>query len=457
MNELQVRIPSGISQSLLREIRREAHRESVVFAFASHARTSSRDLILVREIVVPPESAFLPPRGHGARWSGAYMVGLLNRALETNLGLFIFHAHDGDDVRMSSDDLRSAHDLLPRFQSIVPNRPHGSIVFGNYSVDGMVQMPYARNTTDRLTVRLLERNSVRTFPLPNIGEDRQLLLRQPLTVSALLRTILRRLVVAVVGASGGGSQVIPQLAALGVGEIICIDDQRADQSNRLASPNLGWIDAALGLSKVTAAKYRAWLVNREVRISAIRARIPEQKALDALKRADLVIGCVNNLHARADINEVAWRYCIPYIDVGLRMVTDSSPAAQEPRPVVQYPGNLCVSIPGEPCLWCSGFLSDTRLLQESNGQGRSYLQDPGGSDVFVTCFNGTLASEAVAEALRLVTGLDCRREFRRQYDGFEGSLLQMSVAKDEACRLCSSGLATGDPNWARLDPEPSIP
>ena len=44
--------------------------------------------------------------------------------------------------------------------------------------------------------------------------------RQPLTISGYQKKFLKQSVVAVVGMSGGGSQVVPYLATFGVGEII---------------------------------------------------------------------------------------------------------------------------------------------------------------------------------------------------------------------------------------------
>lgn len=452
MSKIQVRVPCNFAGRLIEGIYRPGPREAVVFGFISHARTASRDLILLRDLVVPPESAFLPSRGHGARWSGAYMVELLNRALAQQLGLFIFHAHPGSTtVAMSHDDLASAGELLPRFQLVLPQRPHGSIVFGAQSIAGTILMPHHDNAVSQFSLRMIEDDEIRTWPLPDATPVEYLLLaRQPLTDSLLLRKMLKRTVVAVVGLSGGGSQVVPHLAALGIGEIIAIDDQRADQSNRMATPNLGWIDALFRIHKIAAAKWRVWFINRDVTFTGIKARVPEKSALEALKRADIIIGCVNNLHARADLNEVAWRYCIPYIDIGIRLTIDER-APADPRPLTAIPGNHFTAIPGGPCLWCTEFLTEKKLDKETEGRGRPYLQDLTGRDAFVSPFNGTLASEAAAEVLRLITGLRFRRESRRQYDGFTGTLLEVSVTRRTSCPLCESILAAGDPVWQPIN------
>jgi molybdopterin/thiamine biosynthesis adenylyltransferase len=448
MSNVQIRIQSDLSERLLEEIHRPGPRERVVFGLARHANAGDRRLVLIRDVVVPPESAFLPSHGHGARWKGSYMIELLNRALAENLGLFIFHAHGrSKSVQMSGDDRQSATQLLPKFQLVAPRRPHGSIVLGERAAAGMILMPDEDTVTENFTVRFLD-DALETWPHPSASlEDLTLFDRQPLTDGAVIRRVLRDAIVAVVGLSGGGSQVVSQLATFGIGEIIGIDDQRVDYSNLFATSTFAWLDARLHIRKTTAMKLRTWLINRRVRFTPVCARIPEPRAVDELKRADLIIACVNNLHARADANELAWRFCIPYIDVGLILTVDERDVVR-PKRLNAISGNVFTMLPGGPCLWCTGFVSQEKLDRETGGRGRPYLRS-GSEDerAYVAAFNGTLASEAAAEILRLLVGIRRRSEAKRIYDGFSGTLLECAVKRSQTCDLCSSALAAGDPTW----------
>jgi len=373
---------------------------------------------------------------------------LLNRALADDLGVFIFHAHGRSrSVQMSEDDRHSASQLLPKFQLIAPRRPHGSIVLGEGSAAGMILMPDENTANEVFTVRLLD-DALVTWPVPSsCSEAITLFERQPLIDGDVIRRVLNDAVVAVVGLSGGGSQVVSHLATLGIGEIIGIDNQRVDHSNVFATPGFGWIDALLHIRKTTAARLRTKLINRNVRFTPVHARIPEPRAVDALKRADLVVGCVNNLHARADLNELAWRFCIPYVDLGLILTVNERDPVR-PNPLNGISGNVFTMLPGGPCLWCTGFLSKDKLDRETGGRGRPYLRSgPDNANAFVAAFNGTLASEAAAEILRLLVGIRRNAELRRIYDGFSGTLLECAVKRNQACYLCGSVLATGDPTW----------
>ncbi|MGA8578307.1 MAG: ThiF family adenylyltransferase [Bryobacteraceae bacterium] len=178
--------------------------------------------------------------------------------------------------------------------------------------------------------------------------------------------------------------------------------------------------------------------------------MPEKQALDALKCVDIIVGCVNNLTARSDLQEVAWRYCIPYVDVGLGLhPLDPNDERSE---IGAISGNVFALVPGGPCLWCSGFLSEEKLVRESGGVNRSYLRDSrrmqgATSAALVSSFNGVLAGLAASDVLQLVLGFAPALPVRKQYDGLSGTVLEVIVEKNSRCPNCSSTLAAGDPLW----------
>jgi hypothetical protein len=238
---------------------------------------------------------------------------------------------------------------------------------------------------------------------------------------------------------------------LGIGTIIGIDNQRVERGNLYATTQFGWLDAALGRRKTNVAKTGAWWVNRRSRFIAVDARVPEPAALDALKAADVVVGCVNNLHARADLMELCWRYCIPYVDIGLSATVKQPWDEPGPPPLTGLPGNVFVGVPGGACMWCTEFLTRAKLDAETDGRGRSYLRDQGNDqDAYVLTFNGLLASQAASEVLQLLIGYapgDSERSYRR-FDGMSGTMLECSVRRNPKCELCNSALAAGDLVWS---------
>lgn len=450
---LQIRVPQNCWRIIEHELHlMPQHHEAVLFALTSYAVTATRDLLLVREVVVPPEAAFVKSRSHGAQWTAKYNLELLNKCLEGQHGLLILHRHGGGSVQMSLDDLDSAHRLLPRFQADVPSRAHASVVLGDRSVDGLVWMPNRTQPTKEFQFRVLDEH-ITTLPWPlHDGLDARIYAQQPLADTVLSRKLLRNTRVVIVGLSGGGTQLATQFAAGGIGELIGIEYQRLDSGNRLSSDTMSWLDFALHKTKIAAIKRRVWWINPRCRFMGIVSRVPEPKALDALKTADIIVGCVNNLTARADILEIAGRYCIPYIDIGLTIRTaDDIP---DPSPIVAVAGHIFGAVPGGPCLWCSGYLTKKRLEAEAGGADRSYFWNRrnNGSkrDGLVSPFNGVLANQAACDVLQLILGYACRRAavVYKMYDGFSGTLTDWEVSRRDDCPHCSGVVASGDPVWA---------
>jgi hypothetical protein len=376
------------------------------------------------------------------------MIELLNRASAANCGLFLFHSHGGGKARMSSDDLASARELLPKFQLVVPSRPHGSVVMTESSAAGLILMPGQDVLADAPTVRTFRHHMV-TWPVPDDPLREHLRFdRQPLARGSQVRKILAGCAIAVVGQSGGGTQVTQQLLQLGVGEVMGIDDDRVEEGNRVAGVGIGENDILKRRLKVETVRRNIARLFPSARYVPVRARLPERKALEAVKRADLIVGCVNNLHARADIQDVALRYLIPYADIGLTIAAQTH-RAEEFALIQAISGSIFTFIPGGPCMWCTEFLTDQKLAEETRLRGRPYLETGDNTEALVVSFNGLLASQAVTEVLRLITGFGPQDEFSvyRKYDGFAGALVPCCVKKNESCTRCNRLLGLGDPVW----------
>jgi molybdopterin/thiamine biosynthesis adenylyltransferase len=353
---------------------------------------------------------------------------------------------------MSGDDVQSAHKLIPRFQSDIPRRSHGSVVLGDDSVAGLLWLPQFENPVSNFELRAFD-SSILTLPLPP-HSDSDLLLhrRQPLAFTEFSRGLLRRTTVVVVGISGGGTQLVTQLAAAGVGRIIAIDNQRLDGENGLTTDAVSWLDLLLKRSKLRTARRNVWWINPSCKFECINSLVPEREALEALKRSDVIVGCVNNLAAKADILEIGGRYCIPYIDIGLTLRTADD--ASDPAPIIAIAGNVFVNVPGEACLWCSGYLTNKKLKADVGGSDRSYLKLKLGAaskrDVLVSPLNGVLANQAACEVLQLILGYAPVESVGvlKKYDGYSGTLTEWEVNRRPDCPHCQNVIASGDPVWS---------
>jgi len=201
--------------------------------------------------------------------------------------------------------------------------------------------------------------------------------------------VLMGLTIGLVGLGGGNSHVVQQLAHLGVGGYVLVDDDiiTLTNLNRLVGGTVEDILAETPKVKISERVIRA--VNPKARISSHLAKW--QMVGDELKGCDLIIGGVDNLRAKDELEAFCRRFMIPYIDMG--MDVHRLGGADE----YLVAGQVVLSSPGEPCLRCLGVITDEGLEAEAKRYGEA------GSKPQVVWPNGVLASTAVGLLVQMVT------------------------------------------------------
>lgn len=457
MSSVQLRFPLGLGHELHEAVFTRGLHETVAFCLVSHTALDGVTVLVVRHVLRLDEADYLREPRHGAAWSGASMLPAIDLAMQEGLGIVIVHAHDfAAPARLSTDDLASARRLVPMFKARVPGRPHGSIVLGQGTAAGLVALPGegARLFND-VNVRWMGKAIV-NWPRRDGDQARDLEVfdRQALVVGE--QGVLTTGTAAVVGLCGGGSHVVQQLVHSGLGTVVGIDPDFSDRTNRHRLVGMRPIDAERKRLKTKIMDRLVRTIGTGTNFIGIEGRVPEPHVVEALRRADVIIGCIDNLHARADLQEIAWRYCIPFIDVGVTIRPLRGPAS-EPR--VAVGGNVLVLIPGGFCMWCSGFLSEEKLQAETDGKERSYFQGKKG-EAQVVSLNGVVASQAVTEVLQLFTAfrgssidpvaLDLDEGVQRgafKLDGVRGTLLDWGAKKRLTCPNCNALLGAGSALW----------
>lgn len=209
--------------------------------------------------------------------------------------------------------------------------------------------------------------------------------------------------VAVIGLCGGGSHVFQQLAHIGVGNVLLIDPDHADDTNSNRMVTLTYADATSEQQKTVVAERYVRAVNPTANISAVDKRWQEVSAL--LKDCSVIFGCVDSIVAREELERFARRYSIPYIDVGMDVHGE----------VGRYfiTGQVITSLPGRPCMRCMGFITEEMLEAEKKQYGAA------GGRPQVVWPNGVLASIAIGNFMALRTPWNAELEpcLYIEYDG----------------------------------------
>ena len=140
----------------------------------------------------------------------------------------------------------------------------------------------------------------------------------------------------VVGAGAVGNEVLKNLALLGVGHIYIIDRDTIEMSN--LSRSILYRASDNGKSKAKSAARAVRDINPNVNVIWQDGDIRLDVGLGLFRRMDVVIGCLDNRHARMAINRRSWKIDRPWIDAGIGVLN----------------GQVAVFQPGEGgCYECS--------------------------------------------------------------------------------------------------------
>ena len=206
----------------------------------------------------------------------------------------------------------------------------------------------------------------------------------------------------VAGAGGLGSIVITETALLGTNSIAAVDREELSKSNRNRYFGAWHDDPVPGSAKVHLAQRHVALIDPEIEFTPIHDDILSLAFIEALKRADIVIGCVDDDGVRFFLNEACLAYGKTLIDL----------ASDVPEPG-KFGGRVSVVSGTHGCLHCRGELDDTDVrrflasegMRENEaaayGVSANALLEVGPSVVSV---NGTVASLGITAFMKIVTG-----------------------------------------------------
>lgn len=444
----EIRLPTKEGALIRAELAKPLVRgcERSVLALIGLAKTTDHDCILVRQVVPIPDEAYFPMR-EGAAWSPLVTGQALSQGMRLGAGLLLIHAHPGSKApRLSITDHVSFQTLLPRCIDLLPNRPHGSIVLGNGgAIGGLIWLP-GRPPTEVVEVgeaRWLKSPVVRHPQPPRLRPRRFAIYdRQEMLIGPDGQSLLSQTTLGVVGLGGGGSHIVQQAAHMGFGRLILIDPDRVEDTNLSRLVGAGPSDT--GRLKTEVMEDLVRRVNPDVTVDTCAERFPSAAAIESVKECDILVSALDSYTARAEVQKVAWRFLIPLIDIGLGIRVNDDGAL---RRAMAIAGHMHVYLPGGPCMWCSDLVTEEKLSEERGGNAVPYVV--GVSAPQVIHFNGLLASQAMVEAMQLVTGFidDSERTGFLTYRGMRGEVVQAVPSRRPDCSTCATELGAGDTVW----------
>jgi len=373
--------------------------EGAAYLLCTVSQTDDELRFLGREVIAVENDQYLKREPFVLSISSYSFTRVAKYARRNNLSVLFVHSHPGGLLEYSQQDDEEEPKLQNFLASRIPERVHGSLLLTETGIIGRVNIggfqPMSR-------IRVIG-SRFRFFDNQQGGYKHALFYdRQVRAFGPDTQSLLEHLHIGIVGAGGTGSAIIEQLTRLGIGTLSVFDGDHFDESN--VNRIYGSCTQDSGVLKVNIAKRNVDRIGLTTVVECHPQHITNENIAKELRRCDLIFGCTDKQQPRSILVQLALRYLIPVIDMGV--VIDSDKGAI--RDVV---GRVTTLIAGEACLFCRKRITPEGIQIESlSKEERARLAKEGYAPELeapapsVVPFTSTIASFAISEMLHRLTG-----------------------------------------------------
>jgi molybdopterin/thiamine biosynthesis adenylyltransferase len=215
--------------------------------------------------------------------------------------------------------------------------------------------------------------------------------------------------IAVIGAGGIGSAVIPALAGAGVGNLTIIDSDVVELSNLHRQPLFGEGDQGKPKAELAAAFVNR--LNHLVDVASAQERVGPENAADLLKGHDLVIDGSDNFATRLAVSDACVKLGAPLISAA----------------AVQFQGQVGL-FRSRPCYRC--FVGDAFDADDCDNCAELGV---------LGALTGTAGSFAALLAINLIVGIGEDQAGKLHlFDGAKLDWRSIRIPPDPHCEACGS-------------------
>ncbi len=426
---IELRLQDGDVSRIVGElVGRETERCAILFA-SRVVLSDGLERLIVTRIEYPEDDSYLDRSPMSAELKPEYIAHVGKVAARENLSVVFVHSHPGSASPAFSRTDDQGEIRLAEFLSVrAPDTKHASVVV---SAGGW----QARCLGTKTPLRIISVGpQLQVLFDPDHAQEPVSLKfdRQVRALGSAGQKHLESLVVAIVGVGGTGSIAAEQLGYLGVRKFILVDPDRIDSTN--LNRVVGAYASDIGRFKTDiAAEMIARIVSDPV-LHRIVGDVTRTRFARELRSADFIFSCTDSHGSRAVIQQIAYQYLIPCIDVG-------SVISASDDHITGIHGRVQALAPGLPCFTCCELLDSEEVRRDMmNAEERQrdvYIQGANEPAPAVISINGTVTSIAMTMFLAMTVGVpsDGRHIL---YNARTPSLRAVSFTRNPNCYICSS-------------------
>lgn len=415
MKKFRLKITEKDFEELQRLVLADMPREAGAFALAGVARHDDYTDIIVRRPLPIPKGLFRVQHEFRLEMHTQAINGLIALCEANNLGAILCHSHPKASPYSPSDDHGEYRIFSTLRKFIPPNAPTASLLFYPAGVRGRVWLPDSKDPIPISEIVILGRHLQRiqsNTPSLSVSQNiDDLFDRQVRAFGKRGQALIAQTKVGIVGVGGTGSPTAEQLIRLGVEDLVLIDPDEFELSNLTrvygtyasALRRYWWQLKRKAPLKVELVASNLRRISPQAKIKAIPKNVVLKEAAMHLLDRDVVFLCTDDHWGRSIVNQIAYQYFIPTINLGMHVAANDGF-------ISDAVGIVDVLRPDSPCLWCRQFLSSERINAESipyrdrmKLQQEGYVENIDTPTPSVVSITTTLAGMAVSLYLQLVT------------------------------------------------------
>ncbi len=443
----QLRFGSNHWESVLEVLKDESGRERMAFLLCGRNGHGTDMRLLCHSVIPVDATAYQLSRADSLAVDPIFVNGVLNEAERGGWSVVMVHNHPG----ARSPDFSSADDygesrLFPLIAGRMPDRVHGAMVVASDKAAFRTwRMGADRPERGRVVVLGKTLDSAE----PDAGPS---LAREALFIRKDIRQALAGVRVGIVGLGGTGSLVAQMLSHLRVGEVVLVDHDSMEASN--LSRVVISRDSDVGKPKVSVAARGFRTASPTTRVYQFADSVFSREAIVALLSSDFIFACTDTHSSRLLLNQIAWQYLVPIVDIGALVRLDGAQASF-------VGGAVRVVMPGHMCLVCDQQIEPARITWELKSKDQKQLDRTFGyvpgfdaPEPAVISVNSVVAGIAVSVLLNFIGPFMPAVQGQMLVDLVRPTLVRTRPANAHRCEVCRDNGLIGSGELGAL---PSIP
>lgn len=235
--------------------------------------------------------------------------------------------------------------------------------------------------------------------------------------------------VLVIGAGATGNETLKNLALLGVGKMFICDMDTVSVSNLSRTVLFGIDDVGKYKAEISAERVKHMSNNPDCKVDYFVGDIVNKLGHGVFRRFDVVLGCLDNMLTRTNVNRRCCLFEKPYMDAGISGLGLS-------LNVHHYPESSCLA-----CGMDAKDIAQERMVRYScDVFKRRAVQEGHAATVLIsTAIVSALQVQEAIKALHQLNGINLEVPIqygqKYYYQGMNHLFLQMKVPSKEECSV----------------------